>query len=122
GDDALRAVPQSATMLVAGKIDFAKLLGAFRDIGGKLDPTAPDKINSGIALANLALGINVENDLLKPLGDTWIAYTSPTIGGVGPLGFVVVNHARDASQLERSLTALERLVNDRINATTAAGS
>lgn len=117
---ALHAVPQSATMMVAGKIDFAKLLTMARNIGGKIDPSAPDKINSGLAIANVLAGINIETDLLQPLGDEWLAYTAPSIGGVGPLGFVAMNHTRDAAKLEHSLGILEKVINDKINSETAA--
>ena len=51
-DDTLRAVPQSATMLMAGKLDFAKILSLVRDVGAKFDPNVPNMINSGLALAN----------------------------------------------------------------------
>lgn len=118
---ALRTVPQSATMLVAGKADFAKLLTMFRTIGGKLDPTIPDKVNSGLAIANVVAGMNIETDLLQSLGDEWLAYTAPNIGGVGPLGLVAINHTRDAVKLEHSLGLLEKLINDKINADTAPG-
>lgn len=120
-DEALHAVPKSATMVLAGKVDFTKLLSMLRTIGGKFDPAAPDRINSGLGMANVVVGLNVEKDLIEPFGDEWLAYTAPTIGGVGPLGFVVVNHARDAAKLEQSLGAIERLVNDKINSDTPTG-
>jgi hypothetical protein len=116
GDDALRAVPKDSTMFVAGKIDFAKLLSMARTIGGKIDPNVPNGINAGLVGGNMVLGINIEEDLLKTLGDDWLAYTSPSIGGVGPLGFVIVNHARDAAKLEKALAALEQFANSKINA------
>ena len=41
-------------------------------------PSVPNGINSGLAMANVVAGINIEKDLLQALGDEWIAYTSPT--------------------------------------------
>jgi hypothetical protein len=121
-DEALHAVPKSATMLLAGKIDFVKLLSMLRTIGGKFDPAAPDRINSGLEIANVVVGLNIEKDLIEPFGDEWLAYTAPTIGGVGPLGLVVVNRAHDAAKLEQSLGAVERLINDKINSDTPTGA
>ncbi len=118
-DAALHSVPQSATMMIAGKADFAKLLSMMRSIITKIDPTVSNQFNSGLAIANVVTGINIESDLLQALGDEWLAYTAPSVGGVGPLGFVAINHARDAAKLEHSLGILERLVNDKINSETA---
>jgi hypothetical protein len=91
-----------------------------REVGARIDPNVPNGINSGLAMANVVVGINIERDLLQALGDEWIAYTSPTVGGVGPLGFVVVNHARDSARLEQALGTLEQLANGKINSDTRA--
>src|SRR5438477_11602864 len=88
----------------------------------KIEPTAPAGIDSGLAIAGVALGINIENDLLKPLGDEWLAYTAPSVGGVGPLGLVLVNHPRDATKLERTLSGLEGIINSKINSETRPGN
>jgi hypothetical protein len=120
-DDSLRTVPQSATMLVASKFDIAKLLDIARDLGPRLGIVTRDQIDSGLAIANVTLGTNLEQDLLRALGDDWLMYDSPTVGGVGPLGLVLVNHARDAARLEAALSALELTANRMINMGTSAG-
>lgn len=120
-DDTLRAVPQSATMVYASNLDLAKFLDLARTTVAKFDPTAPAKIDGGLAMAGVVLGFNVEQDLLKPLGDQWVVYNAPAVTGAGPLGFVLVNHARDAKRLEGALMNLERLANQQINAQTRAG-
>jgi hypothetical protein len=62
-------------------------------------------------MGGIALGLNIESDLLKPLGDEWVLYAAPTIGGNGPLGLVLINHPRDAAKLDTSLRTLEQLGN-----------
>jgi hypothetical protein len=113
-DAAFKTVPQSATMVLAGSLDFARLLSIGRDLAGKVDPSIPNAINAALGMAGMPLGINIETDLLKPLGDEWIMYSSPTIGGVGPLGLVLINRARDAARLEVALTNLERFANEQM--------
>jgi hypothetical protein len=120
-DDSLRAVPLSATTLVAGKFDLAKLLDIARDLGPRLGIVTRDQIDSGLAIANVTLGTNLEQDLIRSLGDDWIMYDAPTVGGVGPLGLVLVNHARDAARLESALSALELTANRMINMSTSSG-
>jgi hypothetical protein len=120
-DETLKAIPQSSTMVFAGNVDFAKYLDLTRKAVAKLDPSAPQKIDTGLAMAGVVIGINLEQDLLKPLGDQWVMYNAPSVGGAGPLGFVIMNHCRDAKRLESALAILERLANTQINANTRAG-
>jgi hypothetical protein len=110
-DAALKTVPESATMVLSGNFDFARLLTLARDLGGKVDPNVPNGINMGLGMGSMTLGINIETDLLQPLGNEWIIYASPTVGGVGPLGIVVVNKTRDGAKLETALTRLEGVAN-----------
>ncbi len=117
-DQTLAVVPQSATMMAAANLDLAKLLDVGRDIAGKFDPNLPNAINSGLAMAGIVVGLNIEQDLLKPLGDQWVLYSAPSVGGVGPLGYVVVSRPRNAEKLTSALTALERLANSQIDAGT----
>src|SRR5205807_7919609 len=62
-DDALRAAPQSSTMVVAGKTDFAKLLATARNTLAKVDPSAPAGLDSALAMGSALLGMNIEKDL-----------------------------------------------------------
>ena len=114
-NEALSAVPKSAVMMQAAKLDLAKLLSTFRTISGKINPQIPGSIDSGLALANMVVGLNLEEDFLKPMGDEWILYSSDNVGGVGPLGIVMVNHARDAAKLEKAMDVLAKIINSKID-------
>jgi hypothetical protein len=120
-DATLKLVPQSATMMLANHLDLAKLLDTVRGVAAKFAPGGAATVDSYLALAGVGIGLNIENDLLKPIGPEWALYAAPTVGGTGPLGLVLVNHARDGAKLEASLTVLERLANRAINAGISHG-
>jgi hypothetical protein len=117
-DATLKLVPQSATMMLAGHLDAAKWLDLARTVAGKFAPGGAGQVDSVLALGGVALGLNIENDLIRPLGDEWVLYASPTIGGNGPLGLVLINHPRDAAKLDASLRTLGRLANRAIDSGT----
>lgn len=118
-DATLKLVPKSATMVVATHLDLAKLLDVARTVAGKFAPGGAGPVDAALSMAGVPLGLNVENDLIKPIGDEWVLYASPTVGGNGPLGLVLINHPRDAARLDASLRSLARLGNRAIDSGTA---
>ena len=57
------------------------------------------------------IGLDVEKDLLAPLGDEWAYYSDPTTGGKGFLGFTLVNRLRDPKKAEASFVRLQEVIN-----------
>jgi hypothetical protein len=102
-EEALRAVPQSAVMVYAGRLDAARLLVEVREIIGGIDAEAQQQFDGGLEMIEAMVGLNIQRDLLEALGDEWLMYTAPDVGGAGVFGLVVVNRLRDAERAERSL-------------------
>ena len=52
------------------------------------------------------LGIDLEQDVLKPLGDVWCVYNSPAEGGLLVTGLTGVVQVKDHARLEATLDKL----------------
>lgn len=110
-DEALAAVPQTATQVAVGKFDAAKFLNTIRDIARDIDPKAGDQIDQGLKGLSDHLKVDLEKDFLASLGDEWAYYADPNTGGRGMLGMVVVNRLRDPVKATKSLAILEAFAN-----------
>lgn len=111
-DEALKSIPQSATLAGAGSVDGAKVLDTIRQVAREVDPQAGDMLDQVLKQASDTVGLSIEDDLLKALGDEWVYYTDPRTGGRGQLGVVVVNKLKDARKAEQSLSKLETFANE----------
>lgn len=109
-DDALRVIPQSATLAGAAKFDPAKLVPMLRDVIHGIDPDAAAQVDEGLKQVNGGLGIDVQRDLLEAVGDEWAYYSDPMTGGRGLLGAVFVNRLRDPAKAGATLAKLETFV------------
>jgi len=111
-DDTLKLIPASATVASAGICDLG---GGYRAIRKMVAQFAPPPVNQqidgAIAMANLAVGVNLETDLMDSFGPEWAMYIDPATMGNGILGATVINRPRNAAALEKSLGQLETFVN-----------
>ena len=107
-DDTLTLIPATATMAGAGTLDLAKTLGDVRSTAGKVDPTAPAEIDKALDRFRTMTGLDLQKDVLEPLGDQWAFYSSPQVAGTFSLATCVVNKLRDPAKAESSLQQLSR--------------
>ncbi len=113
---ALRGVPSSATMFTACRLDLAALIDTTRDIAGRIDPAAPDQIDKGLGAARMMLGFDLRADLLESLGDEWVFYSDPGIGGTLSFMGVVMNRLDDPAKFQNAMLQLQRLASSMANA------
>lgn len=106
GDEVLKIVPKSATYVGAGRFDVAKAFSAIRSLVGDLDPDAGKMVDQGLAGASAMTAVNIQTQLLEPLGDQWVVYGDPNVGGTSMMGFVLVNRLDDAKTVEMALDKL----------------
>jgi prepilin-type processing-associated H-X9-DG protein len=114
GDELFKAVPQSSSMVFAGKFDPGRLITEVRKAVGAVDPEAQKMFDQGLGAAQMFIGKNLVTDILDPLGDQWAMYISPDVGGNGITGVVVVNKLDDAKKAEQGLVAASLCVNNLI--------
>ena len=111
-DELLKSVPQSASMVFAGKFDPGAFVKQAREVTGAVDPKAQQMFDQGLGAAQMFIGKNLQTDILDPLGEDWALYLAPEVGGNGLTGVVVVNKLDDAKRAEQGLVALCLCVNN----------
>ncbi len=113
-DDTLKLIPASATMAAAGHFDLASLLTQTKGAGEKLDPDFAMKFGMVMGMADGMLGMDVEADLIEPLGSEWAYFVSPDVGGAGLLGMTLINRLDDAAKTEAALARFATGFNDAV--------
>jgi prepilin-type processing-associated H-X9-DG protein len=119
-DDILRLIPGSATMFAATTFDAAKLLADIRATAAKLDPAAPGKIEQGLDRFRTMTGVDLQKDVLEPLGPQWAAYADPGVAGNYSIAFVLLNKLDDPAKAERSLSQLSLSLSNFLSGTVAS--
>lgn len=104
--DLLNRIPASATNVSAVRLDPLKVLEEARRVVTAVDPAWGDLVNKGLDAATLAIGRNVERDILRPLGDEWVIYNSPEIGGSSVFGAVLVTKLDEPLKARQGIFAV----------------
>ena len=110
-EEILKTVPQSATVMTAGKFDLGGLVTSIRAIVADVYPEAGQQVEAMLAQVRDSIGVDLQKDVFDQFGEEWAAYQDPMTAGSGMLGYAVVNRAKDAKKLEASLTKLEDVIN-----------
>jgi prepilin-type processing-associated H-X9-DG protein len=109
-DDALKMAPRSSNWVVATRFDLAGALKLLRNLAAQVDPNVSKHVEEVYREVSTAIGMDLQKDVLAPLGDEWLAFNSDETGR-GILGMVLVSPLRDATRADKALTALERQAN-----------
>lgn len=110
-DDALKVIPETALMAGIVSFDFSKAFDTVREIIQTLDADVTRQFDQEMTEINTKLGLNLRDDLLATLGDSWAYYVDPMTGGSGVLGIAAVSKLKDAAKAEQSLSQLEKAFN-----------
>jgi len=95
----LAPVPRDATVALAARANLDAVLEAVLSAAAKIDPNAREEIDQGLGEMQEELGINLRDDLLKPLGNVWCLYNSPSEGGLLVTGLTLVVPVKDHQRL-----------------------
>jgi hypothetical protein len=106
GDDLLRAVPASCTMMFAGSLDLGVILPEARNVAAAFGAEPATMFDRALGAVNLALGANLQSGILDPLGAQWAGYIAPQVAGGGIPGFVLVNRLDDPVKAQQGLMML----------------
>ncbi|MGN6727260.1 MAG: hypothetical protein ACTHLZ_15175, partial [Tepidisphaeraceae bacterium] len=104
--DLLKRAPAGAYSVAQSSLDLLKLVGVVRQVAGDTYPPAQDMFDKALGAATLAVGKNIQTDLLASLGTQWLAYTAPHVGGSSALGGVLVNKLSNVLKAKQSIGAL----------------
>lgn len=105
-DELLERVPGSATMVGAGTCDPAKLIAGIRSTAGQIEPQSTKQIDKALEQFKGMTGLDLQADVLEPLGPQWVAYADPSIGGNYSLAMAFLNKPDDPAKVEKSFTQL----------------
>ncbi len=105
----LAPIPHDATVALAARLDPEKIFRTIAGMVGKIEPRARDEFDRGLQEMEEKTGINLSEDILKPLGDTWRVYNSPSEGGLVITGLTGVVSVRDHDRLAETLVKIEAI-------------
>ena len=115
----LAPIPRDATIAAAGRLDANAALDLLLAQIEKADPTVHKGVAQGIADMGKKLGVDLQEDLLKPLSDVWCVYNSPGEGGLLVTGLTAVVQVKDHDRLEATRKKLESLFHSSVKRRTA---
>jgi hypothetical protein len=109
-DVVMALVPKEAAAFAAWKLDLQKVFAQTRDLQIRISPTGQRQFDQGVAAVNQNLGLNVEKELIAPLGNEWVFYRAPLSdeGGNSP---ALVTKLKDGATFAKSLAKIESMVN-----------
>jgi len=95
----LAPIPRDAVLAVAARVNPERFFETIVSLVGKIEPREREFMLRDMARTEQELGIDIRNDILKAVGDTWCVYASPGEGGLIPIGFVAVGQVKDHKRL-----------------------
>jgi len=110
-DDTFKLIPETAVLAGVGRLDLGSTFDGVRNGINAADPRNGEQFDDAVANVSGLLGVDVRNDLLAPIGDTWTYYVDPATGGSGVLGGVLINQLRDPAKAEQSFGKFEESAN-----------
>lgn len=103
---ALSGVPGDAEFLLAAGLNPAELLAEFKRGLALIEPEKAEQVPAVLSAAGEALGLDIEKDLLATVGEQWLIYSAPSLGGM-LTGTVLTVQLKDAEHFAQSLGKLE---------------
>lgn len=98
--DDLQVIGHDAPAAIAFKLDASAILDLWLDLAGQIEPGAAQETRDGLAMMQQQLGIDLREDLLKSLGDTWRVFAQPGPNALES-GWTIAIQVRDRKKLER---------------------
>ncbi len=100
----LETIPADVLLAVAGQINLDKLYMVGMDLARTFNPRAENELNEIVQLFQEQLGLQLREDLLQSLGESWILYCSRQ--GSLATGWTATAQVKNREALEKVLMAL----------------
>ncbi|MGA2253732.1 MAG: DUF1559 domain-containing protein [Thermoguttaceae bacterium] len=117
----LAPIPRDATIAIAARYDLNDVLATVLKVAGQINPGSQVQASEAIKNLDQSIGINLEDDLLKPLGDVWCFYNSPSEGGFLLTGITGVAQVKDHDRLAATLEKLVTLAKSQLDTSAKNG-
>jgi prepilin-type processing-associated H-X9-DG protein len=92
------------------KMDPQAILSEARSVIGKIDDATLKQFNDALAQASQQTGMDVEKEVIAPLGDEWVIYRAP-LSDAGGLSLAMVHKLRDGETMATTVAKIETLAN-----------
>lgn len=110
---ALKNVPEAATWVTAMRFDPSVFTRQVEVAVIKGNPqNGQAEIDQFWKEFTDKTGVKAREEIIDTLGDSWVAYTSPNVGGTSWSGLTMVNELKDATKLAASFAKLEQMAMD----------
>lgn len=91
----LAPIPRDASLATTLRLDADKVLSTVLSVAREIDPTVADEMEKNIGGVSKMIGVDIQEEVLKSLGDTWCVYNSPGEGGLLLTGLTATVDIRD---------------------------
>jgi hypothetical protein len=98
----LDPIPADASFAIATRTDPAKLIDAILNVASVMEPEARQEFERSLGQISQMTGVNIKDDLIASLGDSWCMYNSPDDGGFVFTGLTITATIRDKAKLQRA--------------------
>jgi hypothetical protein len=105
----LHTIPHDAMAAFAVRLDAAEVWEEAVRMIGTFEPRAIEKMDRGLWEAEQALGLNPKDDIVKALGDVWIAYLPAGDLMTSWINSAAAVRVKDADRLKASIDKLVAL-------------
>jgi len=109
--DDLAPIPADSTAAFALQLDGQKVLDIVQQVAREADPATAKKIDDGLKMINQMIGLDLREEVLASLGDTWCVYNSAGEGGLLFTGLTATVDLRDpekAGKVHKQLMSLAK--------------
>jgi hypothetical protein len=109
--DDIASIPADAT--IAGAVSHAganEVFEVLASIVSTIEPRARGEMEQGLAEITQQTGIDIRNDVLKPLGDVWCFYNSPGEGGLVLTGLTAVVKIADPERMAQTHRKIQSIL------------
>ena len=117
----LAPIPHDATIAIAARCDLDDVVATVLKVAGQIDPNSSAQASAVIKRLDASMGIKLEDDLLKPLGDVWCFYNSPSEGGFLFTGITGVARVKDRDRLAAALAKLAAIAKSQLDSSAQQG-
>ena len=103
----LQSIPADVRIASVFRLDPSKILSKVLEVLEEVEPQSAIMVRNQLAQSRQLVGMDVEEDILRSIGDSWKIYQSPSEGGDPVTGWTAVVSVRRPEKL-RDLTNILR--------------
>jgi hypothetical protein len=111
-DADFKAVPKDAMAFSIFRIDLARIYDEVRTGIKSVEPKADRQVDQALGMLQGMIGINVKDDVINALGDTWTIYRLPQTPDM-QVGAVLLISAKDEKKLADTIDKVNDILRDR---------